>query len=79
MGSLPSLKIAFCGDLDPILDMIPWAHPSPQPKRHLDRFSHFAGLTTVTDRRTDRDARSLTIGRIYVRSTAMRPNNTIFL
>ena len=19
--------------------MIPWAHPSPQPKRHLDRFS----------------------------------------
>jgi len=21
--------------------MIPWAHPSPQPKRHLDRFSGF--------------------------------------
>jgi len=21
--------------------MIPWAHPSPQPKRHLDRFSRF--------------------------------------
>ena len=21
--------------------MVPWAHSSPQPKRHLDRFSHF--------------------------------------
>jgi len=21
--------------------MLPWAHPSPYPKRHLDRFSHF--------------------------------------
>jgi len=21
--------------------MIPWAHPSPQPKRHLDRFNRF--------------------------------------
>jgi len=26
--------------------MIPWAHPSPQPKRHLDQFSHvFAEMT----------------------------------
>jgi len=24
-----------------ISHMIPWAHPSPQPKRHLDRFSRF--------------------------------------
>jgi len=32
--------------------MIPWTHPSPQPKRHLDRFSRFAGLTSVTDRQT---------------------------
>jgi len=31
------------------------AHPRPQSKRHLDRFSHFAGLTSVTDRQqTDR-------------------------
>jgi len=21
--------------------MVPWAHPSPYPKRHLDQFSHF--------------------------------------
>jgi len=31
--------------------MLPWAHPSPQPKRHLDGV--FAGLTTVTNRPTD--------------------------
>jgi len=43
----------------------------------------FAGLTSVTDRHTDRPTdrptdhatRSVRIGRIYVRSTAMRPNN----
>jgi len=34
--------------------MVPWAHLSPQPKRHLDRFRLFAGLTSVTDRQTDR-------------------------
>jgi len=50
--------------------MIPWAHPSPQPKRHLDRLSRFSGLTSVTDRPIDRQTghatRSVTIGRIYV-------------
>ena len=39
----------------------------------------FAGLTSVTDRPTDRQTdhatRSLTIDRIYVRSTTMRSNN----
>jgi len=34
--------------------MVPWAHQSPQPKRHLDRFSRFVGLTIVTDGQTDR-------------------------
>ena len=41
----------------------------------------FARHTSVTDRLTDRPTdhatRSVTIGRIYVRSTAMRPNNNI--
>ena len=41
----------------------------------------FAGLTSMTDRQTDRQTdhaiRSLTIGSIYVRSTAMRPNNYV--
>jgi len=116
--------------------MLPWGHPSPHPKRHMDRLSCFctahdvvilyngsplspqncpfpwrdvdpslingssgptrvhmpndtsissaisAGLTIVTDRptdiHTDRQAyhadSSVTIGRIYVRSTAMQPN-----
>jgi len=35
----------------------------------------FAGLTSMTDRPTDRATRSVTIGRIYICSTAMRPNN----
>ena len=39
----------------------------------------FAGLTSVTDQQTDRPTdhatRSVRIGRIYVRSTVMRPNN----
>jgi len=37
----------------------------------------FVGLTIVTDRQTDRQtdhAISVSIGRSYVRSTAMRPN-----
>ena len=37
----------------------------------------FAGLTSVTDRPTDRQTdqatRSVTLGRVYVRSTAIRP------
>jgi len=35
----------------------------------------FAGLTTVADRPTDNATRSVTIGSICIRSTAMRPNN----
>jgi len=35
----------------------------------------FAGLTSVTDRPTDHATRSVRIGRIYARSTTMRPNN----
>jgi len=36
----------------------------------------FAGLSSVTDRQTDHATRSVTIGRIYVRSTVMQPNTT---
>jgi len=31
---------------------IPWAYPIPQSKLDLNRLSHFAELTTVTDRQT---------------------------
>jgi len=40
----------------PILYVFPWAHPSPQPKRHLDQFSHFSTshkLTVVTNRQAN--------------------------
>jgi len=41
--------------------MIPWAHVSPQPKRHLDRFSRFCRVyKCVTDQQTDHDIRSIT-------------------
>jgi len=49
--------------------MIPWAHPRPQPKRHLVRFSRFCRAHHChrqTDRQTDHATPSLTIGRIYV-------------
>ena len=41
--------------------------------------AYFAGLTRVTDRQTDKQTtlRSVTIGRIYVRSAAIRPNNNV--
>jgi len=38
-----------------------------------------AGLTTVRDRQTDHATRSVTTGCIYVRSTAMRPNDHYYL
>ena len=63
----------------PISYMVSWVHTSPQPKWHLNRFSSFAGLITVTDRPTirptDHTTQSVTIGGIYVRSTAMQPKN----
>jgi len=52
-----------------------WAHPSPQPKRQLDRFNSVCRAhdrVRQADRQTDHATRSVTIVRIYVRSTAMR-------
>ena len=40
-------------------------------------FVVFAGLTTVTDRPTDRQTDHAATGHMYVRSTAMRPNNNV--
>jgi len=57
--------------------MVPWAHPSPKPKWHLDRFSRFCIVhhcDRSTDRPTNHATQSVTIVRIYVRSAAMRPN-----
>jgi len=43
------LKVAPShGDLDPHLIHVSWAHPSPHPKRHLYRFSHFRRLSAMS-------------------------------
>jgi len=55
--------------------MIPSAHPSPQPIRHIDRFSHFC-IAHSCDRSTDRATQSVTVGHIYVWSTATQHNNS---
>ena len=55
--------------------MVPRATQVLNPKGSSIAAAVFAGLTSVTDRPTDHATRSVRIGRIYVRSTAMRPNN----
>jgi len=35
-----SLVFARCASVHPIQYILPWAHQSPNRKRHLDRFSH---------------------------------------
>jgi len=44
--------------------MVPWAHPSPQPKRHLDRFQPFLhdALLRQTDRPTQTDRPRYSVG-----------------
>ena len=65
--------------------MVPWAQPSQTSlKRHLDRFSCFAGLTTHTDTRTHTHTHRQTYRSRYsvcskrplsLANAAMRPNN----
>jgi len=57
------------GDLDSHLIMVPWTHPSPQLKRHLDRLIHFC-RTHNRDRPTDRQRYWVCNNRRH--STAMR-------
>ena len=50
--------------------LVPWAHPSPQPQRHLDQFSRFCGAQN-RDIQTDRQTTTLSLcdnrpGRIYL-------------
>jgi len=54
MGRTTPTNCPFpCEDLDdPPLIMVSWAYLSHPPKRHLDRFSRFAGHTSVTNRHT---------------------------
>ena len=48
--------------------MVPWAHPSPHPKRHLDRFSCFCRAHDH-----DRPRYSICSNRPHLCSTAIRP------
>jgi len=67
---VPSL--VWCG---PHLIHGSFAHPSPQPKWHLDRLSHFC-RADYCDRMTDQATRPVTVlGHIYVRSSVIWPNN----
>jgi len=64
------------GDMDPCNTWFLGPLPSPQLKRHVDRFSRFAGITTVTDRQTDRPRYSVCNNRPHLRAYYwMRPNN----
>jgi len=54
------------GNLDSHLIRDSMDRRSPHLKRHLDRFSRYAGLTIVTDRQTDHATPSVTIDRIYL-------------
>jgi len=66
------------GGSEPRLVCASLAHPSPQPKQHLDWFSHFCRAhdhDRPTDQQTDHVTPSITVGCMYVRSTAMQPNN----
>jgi len=71
----PPLKIApsHRGSGPPLI-VVPWAHPSPQPKWHLDRFSRFCRAHHC-DSLTDHAIQCVTIRHSSICSTAMRPNN----
>jgi len=50
-------------------NMVCWSHPNPHPKRHLDRFSRFCRAQDCdrpTDKQTDHEIPSVTIGRICI-------------
>jgi len=61
----------------PHLIIVPHIHPSPQPKRHLDRLSRFCRAhycDRPTDRPTNTPRYSVGNNRPYLRR--LRPNNT---
>jgi len=76
-ASLPKIAPSNWGDLDPHLthdSLFPSKPTTQTPFRSVQPFSQ-GSLVWQTDRQTDgqtdHDTRSVTIGRIYVRSTAI--------
>jgi len=66
----PKLPV-FCGHLDLIIHGSNWTHASLLSRRHLDQFSHFAGLENVTNR----PRYSVCSNRPHLAIAAMQPNN----
>jgi len=52
-----------------------WIRPTLNPNSISIGLAVFSGLTSMTDRPTDHATLLVTVGLIYVHSTAMRPNN----
>jgi len=65
-------------DMGPHLTHSSLGPPESTTKRHLNRFSRFCRAHN-RDRPTDHVTPSVTIGRIYARSTAMRPKHKVKL
>ena len=60
----------------PHLITLPWTHPHPQPKRHLDRFSRFyRAHDWQIHKQTDRPRYSICNNKPHLCWTAMQPNN----
>jgi len=68
---LPNLSLPM-GIWTSISDIIPWAHPSPQPKRHLDRFV-YVGLRAKTD-----EAIEVPFGLYFTMVCPFPPQNYLF-
>jgi len=41
LGKVGLIQICTCGDMDPDLNIVPWAHPTQLSKWHLDQFCSF--------------------------------------
>jgi len=54
--------------------MVPWAHPSPHPNVHRDRFNCFSRVYNH-----DRPRYSVCNMRLHLSSTVMQPNNAYIL
>jgi len=59
--------------------MVPLAHLSHPPKLYLDWFSHFAELTNVTNRQTDRPRYSVCSNRPHLAVAVIQPKKLSIL
>jgi len=67
----PSELPLYMGWSGPPSNVLPWTHPSPRPKQHLDPFLVFCRAHA----RNWQTMLPVTTGHIYIRSTVMQPIN----